>query len=182
MMLYKYKNYKPEIHESVFIADGAKIIGNVTIGKQSSIWFNVVIRGDEGSINIGNQCSLQENVVCHLYSDQPLTIENNVTVGHGAIIHGCTIKKDSLIGMGATILDGAVIEENSIIGANALVPPGKRVPANSIVFGNPGKVVQNITEEHRKMIELSVKTYVRNSKDYQNKNIFEKIKENDENL
>lgn len=175
-MIYRYKEHIPKIDASAFIADGAKIIGDVTIGRETSIWFNVVLRGDEGSIKIGKRCSIQENTVCHLYEEFPLILEDEVTVGHSAIIHGCTLKKGVLVGMGATVLDGAVIGENSIIGANALVPAGKEIPPNSLVFGSPGEVVREITDRHREMLDLTIKTYVRNAKEYQDPKIFEKIK------
>lgn len=174
-MIYRYKEHIPNIHQSAFIADGAKIIGDVKIGEHTSVWFNVVLRGDEGPITIGNQCSIQDNTVIHLYSDCPVIMEDNVTVGHNAIIHGCTLKKGVLVGMGATVLDGVTVGENSIIGANALVPAGKQIPPNSIVFGNKGEVVKEITERHRHMLDLTIKTYVRNAKQYKDKNIFEKI-------
>ncbi len=174
-MYYRYKEHIPKVDASAFIADGAIIIGDVTIGEQSSIWFNVVLRGDEGSIKIGNRCSIQENTVCHLYEEFPLVIEDEVTVGHNAIIHGCTLKQGVLVGMGATVLDGAIIGENSIIGAHALVPSGKIIPPNSLVLGSPGDVVREITDRHREMLDLTIKTYVRNAKEYQNPAVFEKI-------
>ena len=174
-MFYRYKEYIPQVDNTAFIAEGAKIIGNVTIGEETSIWFNVVLRGDEDKIQIGNRCSIQENTVCHLYEGFPLIVEDEVTVGHNAIIHGCTIKRGVLVGMGATILDGAVIGENSIIGANALIPSGKEIPPNSLVLGNPGKVVRELTEKDEALIDLSIKTYVRNAREYQDEKIFEKI-------
>ena len=174
-MFYRYKEHIPKIDESVFVADGAKVIGDVTIGAHSSIWFNVVLRGDEGPITVGKRCSIQENTVCHLYEGSPLILEDEVTVGHSATIHGCTLKKGVLVGMGATVLDGAVVGENSIIGANALVPAGKEIPPNSLVFGSPGEVVREITERHLDMLALTIDTYVKNAKEYQDKAIFEKI-------
>ena len=174
-MFYRYKEFIPQVDETAFIAEGAKIIGNVTIGAESSIWFNVVLRGDEDQIVIGARTSIQENTVCHQYEGFPLIIEDEVTVGHSAVLHGCTIKKGVIVGMGATILDGAVIGENSIIGANALIPSGKEIPPNSLVLGNPGKVVRKITKKDEALIDLSIRTYVRNAKEYQDENIFEKI-------
>lgn len=174
-MFYRYKDFTPQIDDSAFIAEGAKVIGNVKIGANSSIWFNVVLRGDEDRIEIGNRCSIQENTVCHLFEGYPLIVEDEVTVGHHAIIHGCTIKKGVIIGMGATILDGAIIGKNSIIGANTLIPSGKEIPANSLVVGNPGKVVRQLTKKDRELIDLSIHTYVRNAKEYQDPMIFEKI-------
>lgn len=174
-MFYRYKEHIPKIDESAFIADGAKVIGNVTIGADTSIWFHVVLRGDEDRIQIGNRCSIQENTVCHLYEGNPLILEDEVSVGHNAIIHGCTLKKGVLVGMGATVLDGAVIGENSIIGANSLIPAGKEIPPNSLVLGSPGKVVRELTERDEEMLDLTIKTYVRNAKQFQDTEIFEKI-------
>lgn len=175
VMFYRYKEFLPEVDESAFIAEGAKVIGDVKIGAETSIWFNVVLRGDEDRIRIGNRCSIQENTVCHLYEGYPLILEDEVTVGHNAIIHGCTLKKGVLVGMGATVLDGAVIGENSIIGANTLIPSGKVIPPNSLVLGSPGKVVREITEQDEELLDLTIRTYVRNAEQYQDPAIFEKI-------
>lgn len=174
-MFYRYKDYTPQIDESAFIAEGAKIIGNVTIGEQTNIWFNVVLRGDEDEIKIGNRCSIQENTVCHLYKGYPLILEDEVTVGHNAIIHGCVLKKGVLVGMGATILDGAVIGENSIIGANSLIPAGKVIPPNSLVLGSPGKVVREINDQDRELLKNTIETYVKNTIEYRSPEVFEKI-------
>lgn len=175
MMFYRYKQFIPEIDESAFIADGAKIIGNVKIGADTSVWYNAVLRGDEDRIEIGNRVSIQENVSCHLYEGYPLIVEDDVTVGHNAIIHGCHIKKGALIGMGAIILDGAVIGENSIVGANSFIPTGKVIPPNSLVLGSPAKVVREIDDSDRELLRMSVAAYVQNARDYQNPEIVEKI-------
>lgn len=174
-MFYRYKQYIPAIDESAFIADGAKVIGNVTIGAQTNIWFNVILRGDEDEIKIGNRCSIQENTVCHLYRGYPLILEDEVTVGHNAIIHGCTLKQGVLVGMGSTILDGAIIGENSIIGANSLVPAGKVIPPNSLVLGSPGEVVREINNRDRELLKTTIDTYVKNTIEYQRPEVFEKI-------
>lgn len=174
-MFYRYKHFVPEVDVSAFIAEGAKVIGNVKIGAETSIWYNAILRGDEDRIEIGNRCSIQENTTCHLYEGYPLIVEDDVTVGHNAIIHGCHIKKGALIGMGAVILDGAVIGENSIVGANALVPTGKVIPPNSLVLGSPAKVVRQIEDSDRELLRMSVEVYVQNSKDYQNPEIYEKL-------
>lgn len=174
-MFYRYKQYIPQVHESAFVADGARIIGNVKIGENTSIWYNAVLRGDEDRIEIGNRVSIQDNTICHMNEGYPLIVEDDVTVGHNAIIHGCHIKKGALIGMGATILDGAIIGENSIVGANALVPSGKVIPPNSLVLGAPAKVVREITDQDRDLLKMSVQVYVQNSIDYQNPEILEKL-------
>ena len=130
-MLVPYGKKQAVIDKSVFVAPGAFIIGDVTIGEQSSVWFNAVMRGDEGPIVVGKRTSIQDNSTLHLYEGQPLTIGDEVTVGHNAILHGCTIGNRSIIGMGSTILDGAEIGEECIIGANTLISPGKE---NSSAF------------------------------------------------
>jgi len=178
-LFYRYKEHVPKVHQSAFVAESAAVIGNVTIGKESSVWFNATLRGDEEKITIGNRTSIQENVVCHVFAGFSLTIGDEVTIGHGAVVHGCTIKDRALIGIGATILDGAVIGENSIIGAHTLIPEGEKIPANSLVLGSPGKVVRKITDGDRELLKLSVDTYAKNAKDYQDKKIFEKISEHD---
>jgi carbonic anhydrase/acetyltransferase-like protein (isoleucine patch superfamily) len=165
-MICFYNKKNPKIHESVFIAPGAHVIGDVTIGKESTVWFNAVLRGDEGPIIIGERCSIQDNSTCHLYEGYPLIIEDEVTVGHNVVLHGCTIRKRSIIGMGSTILDGAEIGEESIIGANTLIPSGKRIPPRSLVMGSPGKVVREITEKDLSLIQLSIESYVQKGKEY----------------
>jgi carbonic anhydrase/acetyltransferase-like protein (isoleucine patch superfamily) len=165
-MIYFYNGKNPKIHESVFIAPGAHIIGDVTVGKESTVWFNAVLRGDEGPIIIGERCSIQDNTTCHLYEGYPLMIEDEVTVGHNVVLHGCTIRKRSIIGMGSTILDGAEIGEECIIGANTLIPSGKKIPPRSLVMGSPGKVVREINENDLALIQLSIDSYVQKGKEF----------------
>ena len=145
-MIYPFNGKLPKIADSTFIADYVTIIGDVTIGENCSIWFNTAIRGDLASITIGNGVNIQENSVVHQDKDVPLIIEDDVTVGHGCILHGATIRKGALIGMGAIILDGAEIGEGAIIGAGSLVTAGKTIPANSLAMGSPAKVVRELTE------------------------------------
>lgn len=159
-MLIPFQEKTPTVHNSVFIAPGAYLIGDVQAGKDTSIWFNAVLRGDEDSIIIGERCSIQDNTTIHLYEGSPVIIEDEVTVGHNVVLHGCTIKKRSIIGMGATILDGAVIGEECIIAANALVPSGKVIPPRSLVVGSPGKVVRELGEKDLELIQLSIDSYV----------------------
>lgn len=174
-MLYRYKDHTPQIDKTAYIADDATVIGDVTIGAYSTILFNVVLRGDEAPIRIGERCNIQENSVCHLYEKFPLILEDEVSVGHNAVIHGCTLRKGSLVGMGATVLDGAEIGEYSIVGANSLVPSGKIIPARSLVLGSPGKVVRSLTDKDLEMIEDTINTYVRNGQDFKNPEILEKV-------
>ncbi|MFD2043658.1 gamma carbonic anhydrase family protein [Ornithinibacillus salinisoli] len=174
-MLYRYKNFTPKVHETAYIADGAKVIGDVEIGAYSSVWFNVVIRGDEGPIRIGERCNVQDNSMCHLYEEYPLTLEDEVSIGHNAIIHGCTLRKGVLVGMGATVLDGADIGEYSIIGANSLVPSGKIIPPRSLVLGSPGKVVRTLTDKDMAMIEETIETYADKGQEFQRLEILERV-------
>ncbi|MFD2923076.1 gamma carbonic anhydrase family protein [Halobacillus naozhouensis] len=174
-MIYRYKDFSPRIHETAFVADGSKIIGDVEIGAQSSVWFNVVLRGDEGPIRIGERCNIQENTMCHLYEDFPLTLEDEVSVGHNAIVHGCTLRKGALVGMGATVLDGAEIGEYSIIGANSLVPSGKVIPPRSLVLGSPGKVVRTLSDKDFEMIEETIDTYVQKGQEFLKIEVLEKV-------
>jgi carbonic anhydrase/acetyltransferase-like protein (isoleucine patch superfamily) len=159
-MITEFKSGKPVIPETAFIAHSADIIGNVEIGEFASVWFNAVIRGDMAGIRIGERTNIQDNTVIH--TDPPLTVHigNDVTVGHGAILHGCKIGNNVLIGMNATVLDGAEIGDNSIVGANALIPPGKKFPAGSVIFGVPGKVRREITDNDIEMIRDNAAGYV----------------------
>lgn len=165
-MLIPFGGKSPQLHKTVFIAPGAKIIGEVEIGAETTIWFNAVLRGDEGLIKIGNRCSIQDNSTIHLYEDAPVEIEDEVTVGHNVILHGCKVGKRSIIGMGSTILDHAEIGEECIIGANTLIPSGKKIPPRSLVIGSPGKIVRQLTEQDLNMIQLSIDTYVQKGYDY----------------
>lgn len=165
-MLIPYQSHVPSIDESVYIAEGAKIIGDVTIGKDSSVWFNTVIRGDEAPITIGNLCNIQDNCTLHLYAEQPLVLEDEVSVGHNVILHGCKVHRGALIGMGAIVLDGAEIGEQAFIAANTLVPPGKKIPPRTMVMGSPGKVVRELNEKDLKLIQLTIDTYARKAKEF----------------
>ena len=154
------------IDKSVFIADGAKVIGDVEICKNGSVWFNAVIRADLGSVKIGENSNVQDNAVVHTSKDFGVQIGDNVTIGHSAIVHGCTVGNNVLIGMGAIVLDGAVIEENSIIGAGTLVTHGKVIPAGSLAFGNPVKVVRQLTDDEIRSITDNAISYAEKAKNY----------------
>jgi len=166
-----YKNAYPEIHNSAYIAPTADVIGRVTIGGESSVWHGAVIRGDVNEVVIGARTNIQDLTVIHEADDYGVYIGDDVTVGHRAIIHACTIENNCLIGMGAVILDGAHIEENVIIGAGALVTGGKRIPRNSMVLGSPGRVVRALTEEEIEELTRSAHKYVRVSREYQQEGV-----------
>jgi carbonic anhydrase/acetyltransferase-like protein (isoleucine patch superfamily) len=165
-MKYTFNGKTPEVHESAFIAPGAHVIGDVTIGEGASIWFNSVLRGDEGPISIGNKTNVQDNCTLHLYEGFPLVLEDEVSIGHNVILHGCTIKKGALVGMGSTILDGVEIGEQAFIGANTLIPPGKKIPPRVMVMGSPGKVIRELNDEDLKLIQLTIDTYYEKGKQF----------------
>lgn len=132
--------------ENVYIADGARIEGDVTIGRDCGVFYNAVIRGDEDSIKIGERTNIQDCAVLHVDKGHPLSIGDNCTIGHGAIVHGCTIGNNVLIGMGAIVMNDAVVGDDSIIGAGALVTQNTIIPKRSIAFGNPAKVVKEMSD------------------------------------
>ncbi|HDN79969.1 MAG: gamma carbonic anhydrase family protein [Chloroflexi bacterium] len=152
--------FHPEkIDPSAFIAPGAIIIGDVTVGPESSIWFGTVIRGDIAPVIVGRGSNIQDGAVVHVDIDQPTVIGDGVTIGHGAIVHGCTIGDNVLIGIRAVVLSRAVIGENCIIGAGAVIPEGTVIPPNSVVLGVPGRVVKEVTPEVRERIRSYAEHY-----------------------
>jgi len=165
-MIIPYNNNTPTIDDSAFVAPGAYVIGDIRIGQESSIWFNAVLRGDEGSITIGDRTSIQDNSTVHLFEGCPVVVEDEVTVGHNVILHGCNVRKRSLIGMGSTILDNVEIGEESIIGANTLITSGKKIPPRSMVMGSPGKVVRELTDKDFELLKLSYETYVQKGREF----------------
>jgi carbonic anhydrase/acetyltransferase-like protein (isoleucine patch superfamily) len=159
-MLHSFKGISPKIHPSVFLVDSAEIIGDVEIGKESSVWYNAVIRGDVNYIRIGENTNIQDGCVLHVRHEKySLNIGSNVTVGHGAILHACTISDFCLIGMGAIVLDNAIIEPYSLIAAGALVRENMKIPSGVLVAGVPGKIVRELQPEERTMIEESASNY-----------------------
>ncbi|MBN2260823.1 MAG: gamma carbonic anhydrase family protein [Clostridiales bacterium] len=165
-MIRKFKDFQPIVDEEAFIAETAVVIGQVEIKKDANIWFNAVIRGDVNKVTIGERTNIQDLTMIHVADDFETNIGDDVTIGHKAMIHGCTISNGCLIGMGAIVLDGAFIEENVIIGAGSLVTQGKRIPRNSLVLGSPGKVVRQITDDELKYFKVSAEEYVKLSKEY----------------
>ncbi|MCM3619564.1 gamma carbonic anhydrase family protein [Sutcliffiella horikoshii] len=147
--IYPYLDKKPQIDETAYLADFSVITGDVTIGKESSVWFHTVIRGDVAPTMIGERVNIQDQSLLHQSPNKPLIIEDDVTIGHQCTLHSAFVRKNALIGMGSIILDGAEIGEGSFIGAGSLVPPGKRIPPNTLAFGRPAKVVRELTEEDK---------------------------------
>lgn len=161
--LERFLRQSPKLGAGVYIAQGAVVVGDVTLGEGASVWYNAVLRGDIDRIVVGHHSNIQDNAVVHLADDLPCLIGNYVTVGHSAILHACTVGDECLIGMGSTVLDGAVIGEQCLIAANALVPPGKKIPAGSLVMGSPGKVVKTLTPEERADLKHWAEKYVANA-------------------
>lgn len=165
-MIYPYKDKKPNIAESAFIADYATISGDVEIGDLSSVWFNTVIRGDVAPTIIGKKVNIQDNSVLHQSPNNPLIIEDNVTIGHQVILHSCKIRKSALIGMGSIILDQAEIGEGAFIGAGSLVPQNKVIPPNSLAFGRPAKVIRTLNIEDIQEMKRIYQEYVEKGQYY----------------
>lgn len=156
----------PKIHDSVFIAASADVIGRVTIHQEASVWYNATLRGDINDIVIGPRSNVQDNVVIHLADDYGCHVGELVTVGHSAILHACTVKDEVLVGMGAIVLDGAVIGERSIIGAGALVTGGTVIPPGSLVLGSPAKVVRGLSLDEQENVKSWAEKYVKGSRKY----------------
>jgi carbonic anhydrase/acetyltransferase-like protein (isoleucine patch superfamily) len=159
-MLIAYQNTFPRIHPSAFIAEGAMIIGSVTIGEKSSVWFNCVLRGDLDRIEVGARTNIQDGAVVHMDRNFPSMIGDDVTIGHGAIIHGCTIGDGAMISMGAIILTGAKIGARGIIGAGAVVREGQEIPPESLAVGIPARVKRDVTAEELERMRLGKDDYV----------------------
>lgn len=162
-----YLGKTPKLHESVFVAPGVRIIGDVEIGAESSVWFNTVIRGDVHWIRIGKQTNVQDGTVLHVTEGQnPLLIGNSVTIGHMAMLHGCTVKDFALIGIGSIILDGAVIGKEAFIGAGSLVPPNMIVPPRVLCLGRPAKPVRDLREDELEGLRKSAEHYAEHARTY----------------
>ncbi|MBC5786675.1 MULTISPECIES: gamma carbonic anhydrase family protein [Clostridiaceae] len=151
---------QPIIAKTAYLVPGVAVVGDVSIGEYSSIWYHAVIRGDLSQIKIGDRSNIQDGCILHSDAGMPLTIGNQVTVGHGAILHSCTIGDNSLIGMGAIVLNGAKIGKNCIVGAGALVTQNTIVPDNSLIFGNPAKVKRSLTPEEIQHNTANAEEYV----------------------
>lgn len=166
-MIYRLGERQIEVRgEDFFVADSAVVIGSVLLEKNASIWFNAVLRGDNDLITIGEDSNIQDGSVLHTDQGVPLTVGKGVTVGHKVMLHGCTIGDYSLIGMNAVILNGARIGKYCLIGANSLIPEGKEIPDGSLVMGSPGKVVREISDLQRQILEGSAQHYVENARRY----------------
>lgn len=165
MAIYSLDGKQPKLPAGFYyVAESAQVIGNVILEEGAGIWFGAVLRGDNESITVGEGSNIQENCVLHTDLGFPLLIGKGCTIGHAAILHGCTIGNNSLVGMGATVLNGAKIGENCLIGAGALVTEGKVIPDNSLVVGSPAKVVKTLGADSEAMLKLSANHYVENAR------------------
>lgn len=164
MPIYELNGERPELPQAdrFWIAPDAHVIGRVRLGQDVGIWFGAVLRGDNDAITVGDRTNIQEGAMLHVDEGLPLTIGADVTIGHHAIVHGCTIGDNTLIGMGATILNGARIGRNCLVGANALVTEGKEFPDNSLIVGSPARVVRTLDAEAAVRLTASATEYVRN--------------------
>lgn len=161
--LDKFLRARPTLGEGVYLARGAVVVGDVTLGDHASVWYHAVLRGDLNRIVVGHHTNIQDAAVLHLADEFPCLVGHHVTVGHAAIVHACTVADEVLIGMGAVILDGAVIGAQSLVGARALVTQGTQVPPGSLVLGAPATVVRALTPEERAKLKTSAARYAENA-------------------
>jgi carbonic anhydrase/acetyltransferase-like protein (isoleucine patch superfamily) len=159
MPLYRLGDLAPQLGTGAWAAPSADLIGDVRLGERASVWFGAVLRGDNTPLILGDDTNFQDGSIGHSDADFPLTIGARVTIGHQAILHGCTVRDDCLVGMGARILNGAVIEPESIVGAGALITEGMTFPPGSLIVGSPGRVVRQITDAERQLLRISAAHY-----------------------
>ena len=165
-MLIEYAGTRPDVAADAFIAETATVIGNVVLGAGSSVWFGAVLRGDNDRISIGERTNVQDNCTIHVDPGFPVRVGAGLTIGHGAIVHGCTVEENCLIGMGATVLNGARIGRDSLVGAGALVTEGKQIPPGSLVVGVPAKVLRPLTPEEIEGLRRSAQGYYDRSRSF----------------
>jgi carbonic anhydrase/acetyltransferase-like protein (isoleucine patch superfamily) len=168
MSIYQLDSIAPRVDPTAWVADSAQVMGNVTLAADSNIWFGVVIRGDNEPITIGEGSNIQDGSVLHSDLGKPLTVGKRVTVGHGVMLHGCTVGDESLIGIGAVVLNDAVIGKNCLVGAGSLVTEGKVFPDGSMIVGSPARVVRQLTPEQMDGLRQSAQHYIDNARRFQN--------------
>ena len=167
MIVRSYDGKEPRFGERVFVAENAAIIGEVEIGNDCSIWYSATLRGDVNAIRIGSRTNVQDNCTIHVTHQQwPTVIAEEVRIAHGAIVHGCTVKRGALIGMGSRVLDGAVVGESALVGAGALVPEGMHVPPRTLVVGVPARVKRPLTDEELTRLDQSWRHYIEYKEKY----------------
>ena len=166
-MLRPYCGGMPVVHPTAFVDESAQVIGDVEIGAESSVWMNAVIRGDVNAIRIGQRTNVQDGTVIHvMHRTHSASVGDDVTIGHGAIVHGCTVRDRVLVGMGAILLNGSIIGEDTIVAAGSLVTEGMDVPARSLVMGSPARVRRSLTDQEVRFVLESASNYVRYRLDY----------------
>lgn len=163
MAIYELDGHAPQLGENAYVADSAQVIGQVTLGENASVWFGTVIRGDSERITIGKNCNVQDACVLHADEGVPLTLEDNVSIGHQVMLHGCTVGAGSLIGIGAIVLNHAKIGKNCLVGAGALVTEGKEFPDGSMILGSPAKAVKQLSPEQIEGLQRIAQHYVDNA-------------------
>ncbi|MCG2594339.1 gamma carbonic anhydrase family protein [Ramlibacter sp. XY19] len=166
MTQYRIGSKQPQVHASAFVAREATLVGEVIVGEQSSVWFGAVARGDNEPIRLGARCNVQEGAVLHADPGFPLTLADDVSVGHQAMLHGCTVGQGSLVGIQAVVMNGAVIGKESLVGAGALVTEGKVFPDRSLILGSPAKLVRQLSEEDVARLYKTAAGYARRAKQY----------------
>lgn len=166
MLLLPYRNARPFIDPAAFVAPGVTVVGNVRVERDASLWFGTVVRGDVNAITIGERTNIQDGCVVHVTEERPAVVGADVTVGHRAVIHGCTVHDGSLIGMGAVVLDGAVVGPNALVAAGALVREGFTVPPRTLAAGVPARVVRQLTDEEVAALLESAAHYVAYAREY----------------
>jgi carbonic anhydrase/acetyltransferase-like protein (isoleucine patch superfamily) len=167
MAIYALDGVAPQVDPSAWVADSAQVMGAVTLGADSSVWFGTVVRGDTETITIGSGSNIQDGSVLHADIGKPIVVGNHVTVGHKVMLHGCTIGDETLIGIGAVVLNGAKIGRNCLVGAGALVTEGKEFPDGSMIIGSPAKVVRQLTPEQMEGLRWSARHYVGNARRFE---------------
>ena len=165
-MIYSLGTFTPQLEGNNYVAANATVVGNVILGRNANVWWNVVIRGDNDRITLGENVNIQDGSVLHTDVGVPLRLENDVSVGHMVMLHGCTVKEGSLIGINAVVLNHAVIGRECLIGANSLIPEGKVIPDRSLVVGSPGRVVRPLRDDEVRMIRWISQHYVENAGRY----------------
>ncbi|GBF49778.1 carbonic anhydrase/acetyltransferase [Leptospira ryugenii] len=171
-MIYPFQGKTPLIADSAWIAPSADILGDVSIGEESSIWFQCVLRGDVNYIRIGKHVNIQDHTLVHVSRNlYPVLIGDYVSIGHSAVIHACTLKDHSFVGMGATVMDDVELGEWSFVGAGALVPPGKKIPPGVLLMGSPAKIVRDISDKEREIITRTSENYVKYKENYRKEGI-----------
>lgn len=171
-MIESFQNLHPKIHESVFVADNATIVGDVEIGEDSSVWFNSILRGDVNFIRVGKRVNIQDGSIIHVSTKtHPTVLEDEITLGHRVTLHGCYIETGCLIGIGAIVLDGVRVGRNSLVAAGSLITPNVKIPPRSLVMGNPAKVKRQLSDEEIKDLERFWRNYVALSEVYRLKNV-----------